>query len=133
MTCFPFLTREVALEMPALVERYYKAFLPPTGGIGAVYSLLEDRIVREDGDMKTTAEVQVWLLCRERFRVRDMTTGLVVQGTPDYEEKLVTHIVRLETTLRQTINDAADMTASVDNWRIADIDDLVHHKTWYHV
>jgi hypothetical protein len=134
MTCFPFLSREDAIDNPALLERYYKAFHPPTGGPSVVYDLLESRVNREEGDMKTTIEVQVWLLCKERFQVRDLTTGLVVQGTADYQERLVTHILRMERTVRHMLgDDHADFIPNLGDWRIADIDDLVHHKTWYHL
>jgi hypothetical protein len=134
MTCFPFLSREDAIDNPALLERYYKAFHPPTGGPSVVYDLLESRVNREDGDMKTTIEVQVWLLCKERFQVRDVNTGLVVQGTADYQERLVTHILRMERTVRHNLgDDHSDFIPELGDWRIADIDDLVHHKTWYHL
>jgi hypothetical protein len=96
-----------------------------------VFSIL-DRELERSGKLESTVEIQVVVICRESFCVKDRITGAVVQGTADGAVQLVSHLVRLEATAIQEITkDSSTARTYYTNWQITDIDDLLGHTAWY--
>jgi hypothetical protein len=125
--CIPFLTRKAAEADPQHMERMRKVIA--AGGFGPIFEYVQEQMVKSDGKLETTVEMQVLVECDEIFQVIDKETGVVLQGSPDGSVRRVVHLVCLETTCTTYTE---QFVTDVGNWIITDIDDLLGPKKWYH-
>ena len=136
LTAFPLCNRKMAAEDPARFRRLHA--LHKSGSFQEGNQTFQREFDRE-GYLETTIELQVWVQCKEQFSVVDRVTGATVQGhqrESHHPPQLVGHLVRLEASARVTREPSAGDHAgylTVSNWIVTDIDDLLGHKTWYHV
>lgn len=136
MTAFPFCSRRMAKEDPSTF-RSWRELYPGTMNAKSLRNI--ERLVSEtlarNGHLELTVEIQVVVPCRELFYVADCGGG----ATPQTKLQQVMHVVRLEATTEFGYNkkdgESDDNSLYVDtsDWIVTDIDDLVGHKTWYHL
>jgi hypothetical protein len=97
---------------------------------------------------------QVSIQCKEIFIVRDSITGDVLQGVDDIQPRDVTHLVRFEMILRETLineddvsnneeeskrkqggqsnnNNDDDWEIELGRWQITDWDDLLDGNVFF--
>ena len=104
-----------------------------------------------DGKAVITIVAQVSIQCKEIFIVRDIITGDVLQGVDDVEPRDVTHLVRFEMVLRETLideddennddskkkqkgqysNEDEDWEIEIGRWQITDWDDLLDGNVFF--
>jgi hypothetical protein len=103
-----------------------------------------------DGRAVITIVAQVSIQCKEIFIVRDIITGDVLQGVDDVEPRDVTHLVRFEMVLRETLiheddennddskkqkgqysNEDEDWEIEIGRWQITDWDDLLDGNVFF--
>ena len=104
----------------------------------------------DDGRAVITIVAQVSIQCKEIFIVRDVITGDVLQGVDDVEPRDVTHLVRFEMVLRETLineddennddskkqkgrysNEDEDWEIEIGRWQITDWDDLLDGNVFF--
>ena len=62
----------------------------------------------------------------EKFYVKDGTTGFLLQGQEDTDDRQVPHLVRMEMTVKTEKNGTnGSFRNTLDNWIITDIDDMM--------
>lgn len=81
----------------------------------------------EDGNGVITIIAQVSIHCREVFCVKDVATGEILQGYPDENPRDVTHLVRFEI----VVKDSLEPELLVGRWQITDWDDLLDGNVWF--
>jgi hypothetical protein len=103
-----------------------------------------------DGKAVITIVAQVSIQCKEIFIVRDSITGDVLQGVDDLQPRDVTHLVRFEMILRETLineddetnndgsknqggqsNNDDDWEIEIGRWQITDWDDLLDGNVFF--
>jgi len=107
-----------------------------------------------DGRAVITIVAQVSIQCKEIFIVRDSITGDVLQGVDDVQPRDVTHLVRFEMILRETLineddetineeeskrkqggqsnnNNDDDWEIEIGRWQITDWDDLLDGNVFF--
>lgn len=124
---FPFLSRALIKKNPAVKEQYQQLLevvaRAPRDAIPIYRELVEDMQTR--GVAESTVICQVLLECDEVFWVKDLCTGVVLQGHEDEEFRKVFHLVRFEMVV-ETIprrNPIMPFRMVPGSWQITDIDD----------
>jgi len=92
-----------------------------------------------DGKASITIVAQVSIHCKEIFCVKDMVSGEVLQGYEDGEPRDVTHLVRFEMVVKETMVSSEDDDESNDGkweleigrWQISDWDDLLDGNVFF--
>lgn len=131
IVCLPYVTRADAIKNPDKIKRMKSIrFVTPREGFRTVFGTLERELGRS-GQLQTTVEVQVLVICNEVFQVIDRESGAVLQGSQNGSEQVVSHLVRLETTAIQEITPESTGKMYYTDWQITDIDDLLGHVAWY--
>lgn len=133
LNCIPYISRENTKNDPRrlpTIRNIRKKGFPE--GMKCIYSYLESDL-EKTGQLETTMELQVLLVCHEIFQVTDRKTGQVIQGTTDGSQQIVGHVVRLERTIEQTINESNNsLVVNPTEWQISDIDDMLTFPiAWY--
>jgi len=123
--CIPYVSRSNILTNPSLLTFYKKMLEKSAGEKQADLAQLRKEHL-ETGKMESTVIAQVLVWCKERFYVKDTSSGTILQGQEDDEEKDVPHLVRMEMIVK-TVKDSSrgNFTNKQGNWIITDIDDLV--------
>ncbi|KAL3790564.1 hypothetical protein ACHAW5_006542 [Stephanodiscus triporus] len=93
-----------------------------------------------DGKAVITIVAQVSIKCKEVFCVRDVESGDVIQGYGDARPRDVTHLVRFEMVVRETLanaDDSADISKEgewkleIGRWQITDWDDIMDGNVFF--
>lgn len=80
----------------------------------------------ETGMMESTVIAQILVWCNEKFYVKDGTSGFLLQGQEDTDDRQVPHLVRMEMTVKTEKNGTnGSFRNTLDNWIITDIDDMM--------
>lgn len=124
---FPFLSRAALKVLPRLKEHYQRLLdvmaESPSDSIPIWHELLDE--VRYNGTVGSTVICQVLMECDEVFWVKDLSTGVILQGHEDEEFRKVFHLVRFEmvvdTVPRQ--GGLVPFEMKPGTWQITDIDD----------
>lgn len=124
---FPFLSRPMLKRNPGLKEQYQQLLdvleVHPREAIPIYRELVEE--MQNHGNAESTVICQVLLECDEVFWVKDLSTGVLLQGRDDDEFRKVFHLVRFEMVV-QTIprrHPIVPFRMVPGNWQITDIDD----------
>ena len=75
-----------------------------------------------------TIVAQVSILCSERFQVKHVETGEILQGSHDGKEQDVVHLVRFE--MVNIVNEHGNLV-EMGSWQITDWDDLLDGNVWF--
>jgi len=93
-----------------------------------------------DGKAAITIVAQVSIHCKEVFCVRDVESGAIIQGHGDARPRDVTHLVRFEMVVRETlanVDDSVDSSREGDweleigRWQITDWDDIMDGNVFF--
>lgn len=127
--CFPFLSRRLVQKSSTFKVRYLE-FLEsmatsPRNAFPIYEELLEE--YAQDGKMPdSTVICQVMVLCDESFWVKDLASGMTIQGFEDGLERKVWHLVRMEMVVEmQRSKGFLPVSLAQGNWQITDIDDML--------
>ena len=129
--CFPFLSRN-QLKKDARFEKKYLQFLGLLSE--SITSLAEAPIMNDlyslywrTGRLESTAICQVMIACDEIFWVKDVETGMIIQGHGDGVPRRVFHLVRMERVIEASPAPGRfpPVKMTPRNWQITDIDDLL--------
>jgi hypothetical protein len=127
--CFPFLSRGQVKRDPSLKERYLR-FLhlvteSPWDALPLVHEMQAD--YARNQRMDNTVLCQVMVACDEIFWVKDLATGVIVQGHEEGGVRRVWHLVRMEMVVeaQPTGRRFPPVRLIPGNWQLTDIDDLL--------
>ena len=93
-----------------------------------------------DGKAAITIVAQVSIHCKEVFCVRDVESGAIIQGHGDARPRDVTHLVRFEMVVRETLANVDDSVDSlregdweleIGRWQITDWDDIMDGNVFF--
>lgn len=82
--------------------------------------------MKEAGQVETTVFADVTVHCEERFWVKDLELGQIIQGSASGPRKVL-HTIRLERVM--TLSEQRGR--SLGEWMITDIDDLLEGNRWF--
>ncbi len=93
----------------------------------------------KDGKAAITIVAQVSIDCQEVFCVRDVESGAIIQGHGDARPRDVTHLVRFEMVVRETLASAdpadtsrgGDWELEIGRWQITDWDDILDGNVFF--
>lgn len=124
---FPFLSRAMLKRTPGLKEQYQQLLdvmaVAPLDAVPIYQELILE--MQKHGAAESTVICQVLVECDEVFWVKDLSTGVVLQGHDDDKFRKVFHLVRFEMVV-ETIprkNPIIPFRMVPGNWQITDIDD----------
>jgi len=98
---------------------------------GEMKEFVETKVANQEGEegvVQMTVVAQAVIECEEVFAVRDVESGVVVQGDEDGEMREVQHLVRFEMVVDW---DWQREELIIGNWQITDWDDLLDGNIWY--
>ncbi|KAL7575108.1 hypothetical protein ACA910_000475 [Epithemia clementina (nom. ined.)] len=136
----PFVTKQQVEDQPDMLNDLFVnedgQFKVDTRGL---YDFLNENAARNfarNGKFETTLAAEALILCDENFCVWDADTGKVLQGREDSTPREAAHLVTFERSGIYEMGSgllALPKVISLSNWQIADIDDLLGPKKWFHV
>ncbi len=125
---FPFLSRRALKRTPGLKEQYQELLQvmseSPRDSI-PIYQDLARGMAESGGNAESTVICQVLIECDEVFWVKDLSTGIVLQGYEDEKFRKVYHLVRFERVVETVPRDHPIIPFQMvpGKWQITDIDD----------
>ena len=136
----PYVKRDHLEDQPDLLTN---AFTNKEGRLEAdsstLYQFMYENAARNMlryGKLETSLSAEALIVCDEIFCVWDAETGQVLQGRDSTTPREVAHVVTFERVC-QTDEGASfpflPQILHLSNWQIADIDDLLGPRKWFHV
>lgn len=130
----PVLSRDAVCRDPALKGAYRRIeeTYQENRDLGEIRRLAEELVETTSNAEGRTLLADLSVLCNESFLVQHRTTGDIVQGEEEDEERqeplrqsrLATHLVRFEMDLQRG-------TSKAPQWQIIDWDDMLDGNVWY--
>lgn len=120
----PTLSRSLAENHPQILQEIYEERASGTNNMGNNYT---SRILTETGKVESTIFADVVVQCDERFWVKDLETGAIVQGNDDRKVCPVLHTLRLE----RVSTFVPEKGRTLGNWLVTDVDDLLDGNRWF--
>lgn len=123
--CIPYISRANMKTDPNLLEFYRRMLEKRTAERQSDLAKLRKEQL-ETGKMESTVIAQVLVWCKEKFYVKDSTSGALLQGEDAEEGRNIPHLVRMEMTVKTEKDPTFGRFVNKHhNWIITDIDDLV--------
>jgi hypothetical protein len=122
----PYISRSNVKDDPTLLEFYRNMLEKPSMNRAPDLNKLRHEHL-ETGIMESTVIAQVLVECFEIFYVKDVASGAILQGQDDVTRpaRPVSHLVRMEMTVKTNKNASGSFRNVHGNWIITDIDDLL--------
>ena len=86
-----------------------------------------NKIMAQTGKVETTLFADVVVQCEERFWVKDVESGAIVQGNGDGKVRSVLHALRLE----RVSTFVPGKGRQIKDWLVTDVDDLLDGNRWF--
>ena len=120
----PALSRSLAKNHPQILQEIYdeRANNPNSPGNKFLNTILE-----RTGKVESTVLADVVVECNERFWVKDVESGAIVQGHADGKVRSVMHTLRLERVSTFTPGKGRNL----GDWLVTDVDDLLGGNRWF--
>ena len=126
---FPFLSRRAMKGSPGLKGKYEELLnlmtVSAQSALPVYQELIQDFL--HGGHVDSTVICQVLVECDEIFWVKDLNTGLTIQGYEDGKIRKVWHLVRFECVVETFPKQEGFLPFQhkQGNWQITDIDDIL--------
>jgi hypothetical protein len=120
----PALSRSLLEKHPKIVEEIFEERANGSSGID---NKVLNQITEKTGKVDSTLFADVFVTCKERFWVKDVESGAIVQGIGDGKIREVVHTVRLE----RVSTYVPGQGRRLGDWLITDVDDLLEGNRWF--